>query len=116
MMKTFLTTAATICILTTVPALAQQPQPRPQAPQVGDTIDRDDLLRRLVSMLYARNDHDFQRGTFRVRGDVVEVIPQYENDKALRASDDVLSHIHLSLGIVIGARTTTLALSPGRPI
>jgi excinuclease ABC subunit B len=52
--------------------------------QVGDTIDRDDLLRRLVSMLYSRNDHDFQRGTFRVRGDVVEVIPQYESERALR--------------------------------
>ncbi len=52
--------------------------------QVGDSIDRDDLLRRLVSMLYSRNDHDFQRGTFRVRGDVVEIIPQYESDKAIR--------------------------------
>ena len=52
--------------------------------QVGDTVDRDDLLRRLVAMLYNRNDHDFQRGTFRVRGDVVEVIPQYESEKALR--------------------------------
>jgi excinuclease ABC subunit B len=35
-------------------------------------------------MLYERNDHDFHRGTFRVRGDVVEVIPQYENERALR--------------------------------
>ncbi len=52
--------------------------------QVGDTLDRDDLLRRLVGMLYTRNDHDFQRGTFRVRGDVVEIIPQYESEKALR--------------------------------
>ena len=52
--------------------------------QVGDTLDRDALLRRLVAMLYDRNDHDFQRGTFRVRGDVVEVIPQYESEKALR--------------------------------
>ena len=52
--------------------------------QVGDTLDRDDLLRRLVAMLYTRNDHDFQRGTFRVRGDVVEVIPQYESERALR--------------------------------
>jgi len=52
--------------------------------QVGDTLDRDDLLRRLVSMLYDRNDTDFQRGSFRVRGDVVEVIPQYESEKALR--------------------------------
>jgi excinuclease ABC subunit B len=47
-------------------------------------VPRDDLLRRLVDMLYERNDHDFHRGTFRVRGDVVEVIPQYENERALR--------------------------------
>ncbi len=52
--------------------------------QVGDTLDRDALLRRLVDMLYERNDHDFQRGSFRVRGDVVEIIPQYESEKALR--------------------------------
>ncbi len=42
---------------------------------VGDEIDRDDLLRRLVKMQYERNDIDFHRGTFRVRGDVVEVFP-----------------------------------------
>ena len=52
--------------------------------ELGQRIDRDDLLRRLVDMLYARNDHDFQRGTFRVRGDVVEVIPQYESERAVR--------------------------------
>jgi len=50
----------------------------------GQHIGRDDLLRRLVDMLYERNDHDFHRGTFRVRGDVVEVIPQYENERGLR--------------------------------
>ncbi|MCU0668840.1 MAG: excinuclease ABC subunit UvrB [Myxococcota bacterium] len=50
----------------------------------GQRIGRDDLLRRLVDMLYERNDHDFHRGTFRVRGDVVEVIPQYENERGLR--------------------------------
>jgi excinuclease ABC subunit B len=52
--------------------------------ETGQTLGRDDLLRRLVSMLYARNDHDFHRGTFRVRGDVVELFPQYETDRALR--------------------------------
>jgi excinuclease ABC subunit B len=50
----------------------------------GQRLDRDRLLRQLVDMLYTRNDHDFQRGTFRVRGDVVEVIPQYESERALR--------------------------------
>ena len=52
--------------------------------QVGDTLDRDVLMRKLVDMLYERNDIDFQRGTFRVRGDVVEIIPQYESERALR--------------------------------
>ncbi len=52
--------------------------------EVGAEIDRDAFLRQLVDMLYDRNDMDFRRGTFRVRGDVVEVIPQYEHDRALR--------------------------------
>ncbi|HUA41639.1 MAG TPA: excinuclease ABC subunit UvrB [Streptosporangiaceae bacterium] len=46
--------------------------------KVGDTIERDKLLRQLVGMHYARNDLAFTRGTFRVRGDTIEVIPQYE--------------------------------------
>jgi excinuclease ABC subunit B len=45
---------------------------------VGDTTDRDQLLRKLVGMQYTRNDLSFTRGTFRVRGDTIEVIPQYE--------------------------------------
>ena len=52
--------------------------------ETGMTLCRDDLLRRLVDMLYERNDMDFHRGTFRVRGDVVEILPQYEADRAIR--------------------------------
>lgn len=44
----------------------------------GAEMNRDDLLRKFVSMQYARNDMDFHRGTFRVRGDTVEIIPMYE--------------------------------------
>jgi excinuclease ABC subunit B len=44
----------------------------------GQEMDRDELLRRFVHMQYARNDVDFHRGTFRVRGDTVEIIPMYE--------------------------------------
>ncbi|MGO4491644.1 excinuclease ABC subunit UvrB [Arthrobacter sp. 2YAF22_2] len=44
----------------------------------GAQMNRDDLLRKFVSMQYARNDMDFHRGTFRVRGDTVEIIPMYE--------------------------------------
>jgi excinuclease ABC subunit B len=46
--------------------------------RIGDTIERDQLLRRLVGMQYARNDIAFTRGTFRVRGDTIEIIPMYE--------------------------------------
>ncbi len=52
--------------------------------EVGMNLPRQDLLRRLVDMLYTRNDHDFHRGTFRVRGDVVEIFPQYESERAVR--------------------------------
>src|SRR3954451_8554909 len=45
---------------------------------VGDEIERDELLRRFVQMQYTRNDLAFTRGTFRVRGDTVEIIPVYE--------------------------------------
>jgi excinuclease ABC subunit B len=46
--------------------------------RVGDALDRDALLRKLVGMQYTRNDLAFSRGTFRVRGDTIEVIPVYE--------------------------------------
>ncbi|MDQ6658197.1 MAG: excinuclease ABC subunit UvrB [Actinomycetota bacterium] len=46
--------------------------------EVGDTIDRDEMLRALVDIQYSRNDMAFTRGSFRVRGDTVEIIPAYE--------------------------------------
>ena len=46
--------------------------------QVGDRIDRDDLIRRLVEIQYTRNDIDFARGNFRVKGDTIEIIPVYD--------------------------------------
>src|SRR3954452_17437163 len=46
----------------------------------GQKLSRKDLLARLVEILYERNDHDFRRGTFRVRGDVVEVFPTYDDN------------------------------------
>jgi len=46
----------------------------------GQRIARKDLLRRLVEILYERNDHDFRRGTFRVRGDVIELFPTYDDN------------------------------------
>jgi len=50
----------------------------------GDRIDRDEIIRRLIAVQYERNDYDFHRGTFRVRGDVVEVFPANEDSIALR--------------------------------
>src|SRR5215475_6107621 len=52
--------------------------------ETGVEVRRDAVLRRLVDMQYERNDTDFHRGTFRVRGDVVEVFPAYEAETALR--------------------------------
>jgi excinuclease ABC subunit B len=51
--------------------------------ELGQRIDRDQILRKLVEIQYERNDTDFDRGTFRVRGDIVEVVPSYE-EHALR--------------------------------
>ena len=46
--------------------------------QVGDQFDRDELIRRFVDLQYKRNDYDFSRGNFRVKGDTVEIIPVYD--------------------------------------
>ena len=50
----------------------------------GMTINRDQMLRKLVDIQYQRSDYDFHRGTFRVRGDIVEIFPAYEDRSALR--------------------------------
>lgn len=52
--------------------------------EMGKDFPRDDLLKRLVEIQYERNDIDFHRGTFRVRGDIVEIFPPYEDEQALR--------------------------------
>ena len=63
----------------------------------GMEIGRDHLLRRLVEIQYERNDIDFHRGTFRVRGDVVEIFPAYEEERAIRVDffGDVIESISL---------------------
>ena len=78
---------------------------------VGDQVDRDKLLRRFVDMQYARNDVDFSRGTFRVRGDTVEIIPDYE-ELAIRIElfgDEVeaISLLHPLTGDVIRQEVET---------
>ncbi len=51
---------------------------------VGDTVKRDDIMHKLVDMTYERNDLDFHRGTFRVRGDVLDIVPVQEKSKGIR--------------------------------
>ena len=62
---------------------------------VGDTLERDALLSRLTELQYSRNDHDFQRGTFRAKGDTVDIHPSHLDDEAWRFSffDDELEGI-----------------------
>lgn len=54
--------------------------------RTGDTYGRDRLINKLVELTYQRNDIDFHRGTFRVRGDVIEIIPAYERAQGIRIS------------------------------
>jgi excinuclease ABC subunit B len=63
--------------------------------RVGDEIGRDYLLVRLVDMLFARNDFDFNRGTFRVKGDVIEILPTYSKQVGIRVElfDDEIERI-----------------------
>ena len=64
---------------------------------VGDTKDRDEFLKELVSVQYLRNDFDFSRGTFRVRGDLVEVFPASEDSNVIRIEffDDEIDSISI---------------------
>ncbi|HEX5035099.1 MAG TPA: excinuclease ABC subunit UvrB, partial [bacterium] len=52
--------------------------------ETGVSVERNDVLRELIKIQYTRNDYDFHRGTFRVRGDVLEIFPAHEEQKAIR--------------------------------
>jgi excinuclease ABC subunit B len=72
----------------------------------GDDFGRDELLKKLIEIQYERNDMDFHRGTFRVRGDVIEIFPAYDSERALRIEffgDEVeaISEIDPLRGIVL---------------
>lgn len=78
--------------------------------RVGQQIDRQVILKKLVEIQYSRNDIAFQRGTFRVRGDVIEVIPAGFNEKAIRIEmfdDEVenLLEVDLLTGEILTRRT-----------
>jgi excinuclease ABC subunit B len=75
--------------------------------KVGDEYPREEMQKRLVYMLYERNDISFHRGTFRVRGDVVEIFPAYEEDRAVRV--DLFGDTIDSISIVDPLRGVVLA-------
>ncbi len=51
---------------------------------VGEQIDRDEIIEKLINMLYERNNFDFKRGTFRVNGDIIEIIPIHQSSSGIR--------------------------------
>ena len=80
--------------------------------RVGMEMERDELLKKLVSIQYERNDIAFTRGTFRVRGDVVEIFPASTNEKAIRVEffgDEIerISEIDIITGEILLYRTYT---------
>lgn len=75
----------------------------------GQKIDREAILRRLVDIQYTRNEMDFHRGTFRVRGDVIEIIPAGEYEKAIRIEmfdDEIerMAEVDVLTGEIVGYR------------
>jgi excinuclease ABC subunit B len=78
---------------------------------VGDNVERNTIMTKLVEMMYERNDFDFKRGTFRVNGDVLEIIPAYENTKGYRIEffgDEIdrISEIDSLTGVVLQNKKT----------
>lgn len=73
---------------------------------VGETIERNKVLQKLVDMLYERNDLDFKRGTFRAKGDTVEIIPTNEHSRGIRVEFfgdeiDKISEIDTLTGVIL---------------
>ncbi len=73
---------------------------------VGDNKKRDNVLKRLVEMLYERNNLDLKRGTFRAKGDVIELVPSYEHSKGIRIEffgDEIerISEFEILTGVII---------------
>jgi excinuclease ABC subunit B len=86
--------------------------------EVGKDFPREEFLHRLVEIQYERNDIDFHRGTFRVRGDVVEIFPPYEDEQALRVEffGDTIESMTL-IDPLRGKKISTVdktAIYPGR--
>lgn len=76
----------------------------------GDEKDRDDVIKRLIEIQYERNDINFTRGTFRVRGDVLEIFPAGDDEKAIRVEffgDEIdrITEIDYLTGKIVGTRS-----------
>ena len=83
---------------------------------VGDKIDRDKILEKLVNMLYERSVNDFLRGTFRVRGDTIEIIPVYERKNGIRVElfgDEIerISEFDTLTGVILSNKKSVM-ISP----
>jgi len=76
----------------------------------GEKIDKDELLRHLIEIRYERNDIDFKRGTFRVRGDIIDIFPASYSEKAVRIDtfDDTIESIY-EFDVVSGRKTCELS-------
>lgn len=76
----------------------------------GDKIDKDELLRHLIEIRYERNDIDFKRGTFRVRGDIIDIFPASYQEKAVRIDtfDDIIEKIY-EFDVVSGRKLNELS-------
>ena len=79
--------------------------------EVGEIIDRDEILEKLVSMLYERSTIDFKRGTFRVNGDTIEIIPAYERKNGIRIElfgDEIerISEFDVLTGVIVNDKKT----------
>ena len=77
---------------------------------MGQEISRDEVLRSLIDIQYNRNDMQLQRGHFRVRGDIVDVLPAHQKDEALRISffGDEVESLHL-VDALTGKRLDSVA-------
>ena len=78
---------------------------------VGDNVERNTIMAKLVEMMYERNDYDFKRGSFRAKGDVLEIIPAYQNTKGIRIEffgDEIdrISEIDTLTGAVLQNKKT----------
>ncbi|HOJ37594.1 MAG TPA: excinuclease ABC subunit UvrB [Ignavibacteriales bacterium] len=85
----------------------------------GQKINKKDLINHLVQIFYNRNDYEFERGTFRVRGDIIEVLPAYELEEAIRIElwgDEIekLSYFDANSGKILQSDVDSVAIYPAK--